>query len=107
MVYHDPLPTEEREFDRALRPTSFAEFVGQEQVVENLRIAIAAARSRQEPLDHVLFSGPPGLGKTTLSHLIAIGMGANLIATSGPALTGPKDLAGTLVKLERGDVLFI
>jgi Holliday junction DNA helicase RuvB len=107
MVYHDPLPNEEREFDRALRPTSFAEFVGQEQVVENLRIAITAARSRQEPLDHVLFSGPPGLGKTTLSHLIAQGMGANLIATSGPALTGPKDLAGTLVKLERGDVLFI
>ena len=107
MVYHDPLRPEEREFDRALRPATFEEFVGQDLVRENLRIAISAARARGEPLDHVLFSGPPGLGKTTLAHLIAVGMGANLTATAGPALASPKDLMGTLTRLERGDVLFL
>ncbi|MEO0481005.1 MAG: Holliday junction branch migration DNA helicase RuvB [Planctomycetota bacterium] len=104
----EPGPTpEDREFDRALRPHSFDEFVGQTAIRENLAIAITAARERQEPLDHVLFAGPPGLGKTTLSHLIAGGMGTALVATSGPALVAPRDLVGTLSRLERGDVLFV
>ncbi len=98
---------DDREFDRALRPSSFQEFVGQDRIRENLRIAIAAARQRGEPLDHVLFSGPPGLGKTTLSHLIATGMGSDIVVTSGPALTAPRDLVGTLTRLRRGDVLFV
>jgi Holliday junction DNA helicase RuvB len=107
MVFHDlPDPTD-REFDRSLRPTSFGEFVGQEQIRDNLRIAITAARGRTEPLDHVLLCGPPGLGKTTLAHLIAAGMATDLVITSGPALGAPKDLAGTLTRLKRDQVLFI
>lgn len=98
---------EDREFDRALRPTTFEAFVGQDRIREDLRIAITAARQRGEPLDHVLFSGPPGLGKTTLSHLIAAGMGTRIVVTSGPALLAPRDLVGTLSRLERGDVLFV
>jgi Holliday junction DNA helicase RuvB len=106
MVFHTADPNE-REFDRSLRPTSFGEFVGQEQIRDNLRIAIGAARGRDEPLDHVLLCGPPGLGKTTLAHLIAAGMGADIVLTSGPALGAPKDLAGTLTRLKRNQVLFI
>ncbi|MBI5849943.1 MAG: Holliday junction branch migration DNA helicase RuvB [Planctomycetes bacterium] len=98
---------DDRDFDRALRPASFDDFVGQDRIRENLRIAIEAARQRREPLDHVLFSGPPGLGKTTLSHLIATAMGANIVVTSGPALVAPRDLVGTLSRLQRGDVLFV
>jgi Holliday junction DNA helicase RuvB len=98
---------EEIEYDRALRPTCFDEFVGQPLVRENLRIAIEAARARGEPLDHVLFAGPPGLGKTTLAHLIATGMGCSITVTSGPAMNSPKDLMGTLTRLERSDVLFV
>ena len=107
MVFHEQPQREELEYDRALRPTTFADFVGQEAVRENLRIAITAARGRQEPLDHVLFVGPPGLGKTTLAHLVAHGMGVPITVTSGPALTSPKDLMGTLTRLERGEVLFV
>lgn len=107
MVFHDQPDPQEREFDRSLRPTSFAEFVGQEQIRDNLHIAITAARGRQEPLDHVLLCGPPGLGKTTLAHLIAMGMGVDVVITSGPALGAPKDLAGTLTRLKRDQVLFI
>ena len=106
MVFHTADPNE-REFDRSLRPTTFGEFVGQEQIRDNLRIAIGAARGRDEPLDHVLLCGPPGLGKTTLAHLIAAGMGADIVLTSGPALGAPKDLAGTLTRLQRNQVLFI
>lgn len=107
MVFHDVPDPNEREFDRSLRPGTFQEFVGQEQIRDNLRIAIAAARERDEPLDHVLLCGPPGLGKTTLAYLIAQGMGADIVLTSGPALGAPKDLAGTLTRLKRNQVLFI
>ncbi len=107
MVFHDQPDPNEREFDRSLRPGTFADFVGQEQIRDNLRIAIAAARERSEPLDHVLLCGPPGLGKTTLAHLIAQGMGSDIVLTSDPALGAPKDLAGTLTRLKRNQVLFI
>lgn len=107
MVFHAAPDPQEREFDRSLRPGSFTEFVGQEQIRDNLRIAIEAANGRQEPLDHVLLCGPPGLGKTTLAHLIAQGMDADIVITSGPALGAPKDLAGTLTRLQRNQVLFI
>ncbi len=98
---------EERDFDRALRPRRLDDFVGQARLRENLEIAIGAARARQEPLDHLLFCGPPGLGKTTLAFLIAAEMGSEIVVSSGPALASPKDLAGTLSRLERGDVLFL
>jgi len=98
---------EEEVVGASLRPRSFDEYVGQTQVVENLRIAIDAARRRDEPLEHVLFYGPPGLGKTTLASLIAKEMGAALRPTSGPTLEKPKDLVGILTALEPSDVLFI
>lgn len=93
--------------DSALRPPSFSEFTGQPRIVENLQIFIAAARKRGEALDHVLLTGPPGLGKTTLSHIIAREMQARITMTSGPVLEKPGDLAGVLTSLEEGDVLFI
>ena len=107
MVFHAAPDPHEQEFDRSLRPGSFEDFVGQEQIRDNLRIAIEAAAGREEPLDHVLLCGPPGLGKTTLAHLIAQGMEADIVLTSGPALGAPKDLAGTLTRLQRNQVLFI
>ncbi len=94
-------------FEDSLRPSSFDEFVGQRKAVRNLEIAIKAARKRKEPLDHVLFSGLPGLGKTTLARIIAFEMKAKLHTTSGPVLKRPGDLVGTLARLETGDVLFI
>jgi Holliday junction DNA helicase RuvB len=98
---------EDRGLDLALRPRTFDEFVGQERLVENLRVYILAARERGEPLDHILLSGLPGLGKTTLSYLIAHEMGTDIKTTSGPALSRPKDLAGILTNLGAGDILFI
>ncbi|HDS63048.1 MAG TPA: Holliday junction branch migration DNA helicase RuvB [Methanofollis liminatans] len=93
--------------DAAIRPASFDEFVGQPQVKETLAIAIAAAKKRGESLDHILFSGPPGLGKTTLAQIIAREMGAGIRSTSGPVLERPGDLAAQLTALSPGDVLFI
>jgi Holliday junction DNA helicase RuvB len=94
-------------FEDSLRPGSFDEFIGQKKTLQNLQIAIKAARKRKEALDHVLFSGLPGLGKTTLARIIAFEMKSMLHTTSGPVLKRPGDLVGTLTKLEEGDVLFI
>ncbi len=102
----DPF-TDEQDFERSVRPDSFDEFVGQEKVRRNLSIYIKAARQRDEPLEHVLLSGPPGLGKTTLANIICREMGAELKPTAGPALVRPGDLAGHLTGLNEGDVLFI
>ncbi|MBI4496527.1 MAG: Holliday junction branch migration DNA helicase RuvB [Chloroflexi bacterium] len=99
-------PSEEQAI-ASLRPTRLAEAVGQPAIVEGLGIAITAARRRGEPLDHVLFHGPPGLGKTTFAHIIAVEMGVPITHTSGPALEKPADLVGILSNLERGEVLFI
>lgn len=98
---------EDEALDLALRPESFAEFVGQKKIKETLSIFTEAALRRKEPLDHVLLFGPPGLGKTTLAHIIARTMGANIRVTSGPVLERAGDLAGILTNLEAGDVLFI
>jgi Holliday junction DNA helicase RuvB len=98
---------EDREFDVALRPRSLAEFVGQERVKEQLMLLLDGARTRGEPVDHLLFSGPPGLGKTTLGQIVAIEMGAGFQPTSGPVLERPSDLAAILTNLGDGDVLFV
>jgi holliday junction DNA helicase RuvB len=101
------LSPEDREFDVALRPRSLAEFVGQERVKEQLMLLLDGARTRGEPVDHLLFSGPPGLGKTTLGQIVAIEMGAGFQPTSGPVLERPSDLAAILTNLGDGDVLFV
>ena len=97
----------EEESDITLRPSSFDDFTGQAKIVDNLKVFIAAARNRGEALDHVLLTGPPGLGKTTLSHIIAHEMRAEIKTTSGPVLEKPGDLAGLLTNLKEGDILFI
>ena len=103
----DPVSPNEEAIERALRPKGLTDYVGQAKVREQLEIFIGAARKRAEALDHVLLFGPPGLGKTTLSHIIAHELGVNLRSTSGPVLEKPKDLAAILSSLERNDVLFI
>ncbi|MGK7394832.1 MAG: Holliday junction branch migration DNA helicase RuvB [Candidatus Cyclobacteriaceae bacterium M3_2C_046] len=98
---------EEQEFEKALRPLNFSDFAGQDKIVENIKIFVQAAKKRGEALDHVLLHGPPGLGKTTLSHIIANELQAGIKITSGPVLEKPGDLAGLLTNLEQNDVLFI
>ena len=99
--------TEEAQFDNSLRPNQMEEYVGQEKIKENLNIFIAAAKMREESLDHVLFYGPPGLGKTTLANIIASEMNANIKSTSGPVIEKSGDLAALLTNLKKGDVLFV
>jgi Holliday junction DNA helicase RuvB len=101
------LSSAEKEIEKVLRPKTFDDFTGQEKVMENLKVFVQAARLRGEALDHVLLHGPPGLGKTTLSHIIANELEAGIKVTSGPVLEKPGDLAGLLTNLEEGDVLFI
>ena len=97
----------DKEIDGIIRPQGLEEFSGQDKIIRNLKIFVAAAKMRGETLDHVLFHGPPGLGKTTLAHIIANELGVNMKVTSGPVLDKPGDLAGLLTSLEEGDVLFI
>jgi Holliday junction DNA helicase RuvB len=101
------LSDEERQFELSLRPTRLEEYIGQRQVKENLRVYMKAALRRREALDHVLLTGPPGLGKTTLAHIIANEMGAELRSTAGPAIEKAGDIAALLTNLQAGDVLFI
>lgn len=101
------LSNTEKEIERALRPLSFDDFTGQEKILENLKIFVQAARQRGDALDHVLLHGPPGLGKTTLSSIVANELGSNIKITSGPVLDKPSDLAGLLTNLQEHDVLFI
>src|SRR5882724_8207451 len=103
----ETLNDEERQFELTLRPTRLAEYIGQRQVKENLRVYMKAALRRREALDHVLLTGPPGLGKTTLAHIIANEMGAELRSTAGPAIEKAGDIAALLTNLQEGDVLFI
>src|SRR3974377_910254 len=103
----DVLTKPDAALEMTLRPSLFSEFTGQAKVKERLEITVAAAKQRREPIDHVLLSGPPGLGKTTLAHILAKAMGANLKSTSGPTIEKAADLAGLLTNLEEGDVLFI
>ncbi|MCB0535329.1 MAG: Holliday junction branch migration DNA helicase RuvB [Lewinellaceae bacterium] len=104
---NEPATGEEKQIEKALRPKLLEEFSGQKKIVDNLEVFIEAAKQRGDALDHVLLHGPPGLGKTTLSHIIANELGASLKMTSGPVLEKPGDLAGILTNLEPGDVLFI
>jgi Holliday junction DNA helicase RuvB len=107
LIVPEVLSEDERDLDLALRPKTLGEFVGQERVKEQLALLIEGARTRGEPVDHLLFSGPPGLGKTTLASIVAQEMGAGFQPTSGPALDRPSDLAAILTNLEDGDVLFV
>jgi Holliday junction DNA helicase RuvB len=101
------MSAQEREYEKALRPPDFGSFMGQDAVLDNLRVFVQAARQREEALDHVLLHGPPGLGKTTLSYIIAHELGVNVRTTSGPVLDKPGELAGLLTGLGHNDVLFI
>ena len=103
----DNFSNAEKEIEKVLRPQQFSDFTGQEKIIENLKIFVQAAKLRGEALDHVLLHGPPGLGKTTLAHIISNELGKGLKITSGPVLEKPGDLAGLLTNLEEGDVLFI
>ena len=104
---HSAVESKDKDLDGIIRPQDLEDFTGQREIVSNLHIYVQAAKLRGESLDHTLFHGPPGLGKTTLAHIIANEMGVNLKITSGPVLDKPGDLAGLLTSLEAGDVLFI
>lgn len=104
---YNRLSSADKEYEQRIRPTDFSNFFGQEKVIDNIIIFVKAARGRGEALDHVLLHGPPGLGKTTLSHIIANEMGVNIRITSGPVIDKPGELAGLLTNLEANDVLFI
>lgn len=104
---NEKLSNTDKDYEKALRPVEFNDFSGQESVVDNLRVFVQAAKQREEALDHVLLHGPPGLGKTTLAHIISNDLGVNLKVTSGPVLDKPGDLAGLLTNLEPFDVLFV
>lgn len=104
---HDSAAGKDKDLEGIIRPQELEDFTGQREIVQNLNIYVKAAKMREEALDHVLFHGPPGLGKTTLAHIIANEMGVNMKVTSGPILDKPGDLAGLLTSLEKGDVLFI
>ena len=106
-IHEERISSSEKEFEKALRPLQFEDFSGQKSVVENLQVFVEAAKFRGEPLDHTLLHGPPGLGKTTLSNIIANELGVGFKLTSGPVLDKPGDLAGILTSLETNDVLFI
>ncbi|MDD2718507.1 MAG: Holliday junction branch migration DNA helicase RuvB [Candidatus Cloacimonadaceae bacterium] len=106
-INNPTLQTDETDFDRALRPRTLSDFIGQDHIKEQLDISIQAARLRSEPLDHVLFYGPPGLGKTTLASIIAREMGVNITVSSGPVIEKPSDLAGILTNLGKQEALFI
>lgn len=104
---HQAGADKDKDLDGIIRPQDLKDFSGQEKIIENLKVYVAAAKMRGESLDHVLFHGPPGLGKTTLAHIIANELGVNMKVTSGPVLDKPGDLAGLLTSLNEGDVLFI
>ena len=103
----DSIQHPDKAFELTLRPPDFVSYIGQAKVKERLELAVEAAKQRSEPVGHILLSGPPGLGKTTLAHIIARMMGSNIVVTSGPTIERAGDLAGLLTKLERGDVMFI
>ena len=107
IVTGEAISVEDESFNWSLRPGRLSDLIGQKEMVQRLRISLVAAAQRQEPLEHVLLYGPPGLGKTTLAHIIAAEMGSKLVQTSGPALTRPGDLMGILTNLDEKDVLFI
>ena len=97
----------DNEFDKALRPLKFSDFTGQESIIKNLKVFVEASNQRNDALDHTLFHGPPGLGKTTLAHILANELNVGLKVTSGPVIDKPGDLAGLLTSLEERDILFI
>jgi len=106
-IVFDQETDEDKIVSLSLRPATINEFIGQKDLVENLEVSIKAAKQRNEPIEHMLFSGPPGLGKTSLAYIIAHELGARITVTSGPAIDRAGDLIGILTNLERGDVLFI